>query len=94
MLHRLHEVVQTYGRARDPWHSWIVPVLQRMTLRELGTKSGLDRRTIQRLRNRHSEPRPDTERTLISVAGGWARQQLLAERVTAPRSDVLACRAW
>jgi hypothetical protein len=73
LLRRLDEVMQTYGEVRDPWHSWVVPVLQRMTLRELVTKTGLDRRTIQRLRNRHSEPRPSTERNLVRVAGSWAR---------------------
>jgi 8-oxo-dGTP pyrophosphatase MutT (NUDIX family) len=86
--------MQEYGKAHEPWHIWIVPMLQRMRLRELMEETGLDRRTIQRLRNRRTEPRPVTEKTLIRVVGSWARRQLLAERVTAPRGDELACRAW
>lgn len=94
LLHQLDEVMQEYGKARDPWHSWVVPVLQAMTLRELVEETGLDRRTIQRLRNRHSEPRRGTEERLSRVAGEWARQQLRKEGLAAPRADGLACRAW
>jgi len=73
---------------------WVEPVKVFRNYGNWSVVTGLDRRTIQRLRNRHFEPRPGTEKILIRVAGGWARQQLLAQRVTAPRSDVLACRAW
>lgn len=69
-------------------------MLQRMTLRELMEGTGLDRRTIQRLRNRHSEPRPSSEDPLTRIAGNWARQGLADRNILAPRSDVLACRAW
>jgi hypothetical protein len=94
LLHRLDEVMQTYVEARDSWHCWVVPLLRDMTLRELMEGTGLNRRTIQGLRHRHAEPRPGPEKTLIRAAGSWARRQLLAQRVTALRSDVLACRAW
>lgn len=94
LLHRLDEVMRTYGEAHDPWHSWVVRVLQAMTLRELMAETGLDRRTIQRLRNRHAEPRPSTEKALTRLAGDWAGQQLREHGLASPRSDVLACRAW
>lgn len=94
LLHQLGEVMQEYGKAHDPWHSWVVPVLRAMTLRQLVGETGLDRRTVQRLRNRHSDPRPSTEGALTRAAGDWARQQLVGEGRSVPRSDVLACRAW
>jgi hypothetical protein len=94
LLHHLDDVMQTYGEARDPWHSWIVPVLQRMTLRELVASTGLNRRTLQRLRNGHSHPRRSNEANLTRLAGSWARRQLAREGLESPRSDVLACRAW
>jgi hypothetical protein len=94
LLHRLDEVMKTYGQARDPWHSWVVPVLQAMFLRDLMEQTCLDRRTIQRLRNRHSDPRARTEDALTRAAGDWARERLADQGLPAPRNDVLACQAW
>jgi hypothetical protein len=94
LLHRLDEAMQEYGKARDSWHSWVVPVLRQMTLRHLIEQTGLDRRTIQRLRNRHSDPRPRTEGALTRAAGEWAREHLRGESLWLPRNDALACRAW
>jgi hypothetical protein len=91
--HRLDEVLTEYGKARDPWHSWVVPALQRIPLWWLVEQTGLHRRTIQRLRNRQSEPSPSTEEVLTHVAAAWARHQL-RDATSVPRDDALACRAW
>jgi hypothetical protein len=92
--HRLDEVLTEYGKARDPWHSWVVPALQRIPLWWLAEETGLNRRTIQRLRNFHAEPRPANEDALTEAAGKWARKELVRRDHTAPMSQVLACRAW
>jgi hypothetical protein len=94
LWHRLDEVLTDYGRARDPWHSWVVPALKHIPLWWLAEETGLDRRTIQRLRNLHAEPRPANEDALTEAAGKWAREELRESGSTPPRDDVLACRAW
>jgi hypothetical protein len=91
---RLEGVMIEYGRMHDPWNSFVVPVLQEIALSDLMAESGLDRRTLQRARNRHSRPHRRNEVILTEVAGSWARQQLSAAGATPPRGDVLACRAW
>jgi hypothetical protein len=83
--HRLDEVLTEYGRARDPWHSWVVPALERIPLWWLVEQTGLHRRTIQRLRNRQTEPRPSTEEVLTHVAAAWARAELRSSGVSVPR---------
>lgn len=93
--HRLDEVLTEYGKARDPWHSWIVPALKRIPIWWLVEQTGLDRRTIQRLRNRQAEPRPSTENTVTGAAGSWARAELLSSSdVSVPHDPALACRLW
>ncbi len=54
---RLEDVQAEYGQALDPWRRWVIPVLKEMPLSLLMRETGLDRRTIQRLRNRHARPR-------------------------------------
>lgn len=93
--HRLGDVLQEYATGdMNPWRRWVIPVLQAMPLRELMEASHLDRRTLQRIRNGHSKPRPRNQALLTSVAGHWAKRQLGLVGRTSPRSDVLACRAW
>jgi hypothetical protein len=92
--HRLDDVLTEYGRARDPWYSWVVPALKLIPLRWLVEQTGLDRRTVQRLRNRQAEPRPSTEHALTAAAGSWARTELRSSDVSVPRDPALACRMW
>lgn len=94
LLHQLSDEMQEYGKARDSWHSWVVPVFRAMTLRELVEGTGLDRRSIQRIRNGHSHPHHRNEVTLTWLAGEWVRKQFREHGLAAPRSDVLACRGW
>lgn len=91
---RLDDVMTEYGRAHDPWSTWIAPVLQQIPLRILAAESELDRRTLQRLRNGQSRPHRRNEATLTRLAGAWARAKLESQCLSAPRSDVLACRAF
>lgn len=92
--HDLGEVLTEYGKARDPWHSWVIPTLRGIPLSWLVEQTGLNRRSIQRLRNRQAEPRPSTERALTVAAGKWARAKIRDRALAAPMSDVLACRAY
>ena len=94
ILHKLDEVLTEYGRARDPWHNYVVPTLTLVPLWWLIEQTGLDRRTIQRLRNRQSEPRPATEERLTEAAGKWARDRLREAAIRPRRDDALACREW
>lgn len=91
---RLEDVQAEYGQSFDSWFQWVVPVLKEMPLSLLMRETGLDRRTLQRLRNRHAEPRRTTEKVLTHVAGKWARLNLRESLASTPRDDALACRAW
>jgi hypothetical protein len=91
---RLEDVMLEYGQMLDPWTNYVVPVLRQIPLSVLTAETGLDRRTIQRLRNGHSKPHRPNEVALTRAAGAWARQHLTDQGLTAPRSDLLACRAW
>jgi hypothetical protein len=94
LLHQLDDVIQEYGLSQDPWRSYVVHVLRQIPVSLITSETGLDRRTVQRLRSGRSQPRRRNEAALTRVAGDWARQRLGAEGLAAPRSDVLACRAW
>ena len=92
--HRLGDVLTAYGRALDPWNGVVVPVLKEIPMWWIVAETGLHRRTIQRLRNRQSEPRPTTEDLLTSVAGRWVRERLAQGGIRAPRDSLLACYVW
>jgi hypothetical protein len=94
LWHKLDDVLTDYGRARDPWYSWVVPALKLIPLWWLLEQTGLDRRTIQRLRNRQAEPRPSTEHALTEAAGSWARADLRSSGLSVPHDPPLACRMW
>jgi hypothetical protein len=94
LWHRLDDVLTDYGKARNPWHSWVVPALKRIPLWWLAEETGLDRRTIQRLRNLQAEPRSANEDALTEGAGKWAGSELRDQGQIPPRDPVLACRAW
>ena len=53
----------------------MVPVLEEIPLSVLMAQSGLDRRTLQRLRNGHSRPHRRNEEVLVCIAGSHAREQ-------------------
>ena len=91
---KLDQVVTAYGQALDPWRHFVVPVLQEMPVPLVVEKSGLSRRTIQRLRNGHMRPHRHNEVLLTRIAGRWAKDQLIARGIPTPRLDVIACRAW
>ena len=90
---RLEDVQIEYGQALDSWFRWVVPVLKQMPLSLLMSQSRLDRRTLQRLRNRHARPRRVTERTLARIAGEWARAELRVRGLPGLLDNVLSCRA-
>jgi hypothetical protein len=92
--HQLESVMTGYGWAHDSWRVWVAPILQQIPLTALMNRSGLDRRTLQRLRNGHTRPHRGNELTLTRIAGEWARAALTSSGLKAPRDDVLACRAW
>lgn len=94
LWHRLNEVTTAYAEALDPWKHFVVPVLQEIPARSLVEQTSLSRRTIQRLRNEHMRPHQRNAAALTAAAGSFARTQLKAYGIQAPRSDILACRAW
>ena len=53
---------------RDEWVIVVVPELQQMSLSDLEAQSGLDRRTLQRIRGGQSRPHLSNEEVLRAIA--------------------------
>jgi len=75
----------------DPTHTvWIelvLPVLATMDRREVGMRSGLSRRSIERYLYKGMRPHPKHEVVLTQIAVEWARLRLVECQVKVPRTD-------
>jgi hypothetical protein len=72
---------------RGPWERLVRPVLQDIPASWLAERTGLSKRTIQRLRNGHSRPRKQIERLLTSAAIEFARQESRSRSPSVPPDD-------
>lgn len=88
MLHRIGEALATYGRRLDPWEEYVRPVLHEIPARVLAEVTGLNERSIKRLRNGHARPRSANEARLTEVAVRWAGARLQQAGVQPPRGDL------
>ena len=66
------------------WQELVIPVLTQMNRTHLAQASGLDRRTIQRLLSRRTQPRPHSRRLLAQLAIEHARTELAKQEETVP----------
>jgi hypothetical protein len=91
LVHNEEEIVSMFlPRRFDPWFRLVLPVLRRIPVSSLAQASGLDRRTIQGLRNRRVYPRAKTKEILTKIAARAARIELRQAGISAPRGD-LSC---
>jgi len=91
LIHRLGEFLDAYAEARKgSWERLVRPVLRDIPARWLAERTGLSRRTIQRLRNGYSRPRRDHEGALTVIAVGYSRDRIRERAIEPPQSD-LAC---
>jgi hypothetical protein len=89
LVHKLGQMLDFYADIkRGPWERLVRPVLTDIPAARLQEKTGLSRRTIQRLRNGHSRPRRDHEASLMDAAAEFAREQLQSARQEAPAGDL------
>jgi hypothetical protein len=95
LIHNLGEMLDAYPEARrGSWERLVRPVLQDIPASWLMERTGLSRRTIQRLRNGHSVPRREHEESLTVAAAEFAREQLQRAGQEAPADDLLCVRAY
>jgi hypothetical protein len=70
--HRLPDAADVYTEYPDPrrdeWVTIVVPELREMRLSYLEAQTGLDRRTLQRIRRGESRPHPSNEQVLRAIA--------------------------
>jgi hypothetical protein len=67
LIHNLSKVLEVYADLkRGPWERLVRPVMKAIPARWLEERTGLSRRTIQRLRNGDSRPRKEHERVLMA----------------------------
>ena len=77
LIHKLGEVLDAYADLRrGPWERLVRPVLKDIPARWLEERTGLSRRTIQRLRNGHATPRQAHETILAERAVEFAKARL------------------
>jgi hypothetical protein len=89
LLHDPSLVLEVYpDKRRGLWERLVRPVLQDIPVRWLVEQSGLSRRTIQRLRNGHSLPRPFHENALTRSAADFARDRLTVRGIHTPPNDL------
>jgi len=75
----------------DPWHSLVVSVLKEMPKRVLMETTGISKSEIERLRNGHTSPIPQTRAILTRAAATFARNRLAKP---APRDDLAILAAY
>jgi hypothetical protein len=89
LIHKLGEVLDAYADLRrGPWERLVRPVLKDIPARWLQERTGLSRRTIQRLRNRHSRPQPSHATVLSETAAEFARHRLQQIDAAYPASSL------
>ena len=93
LLGDLTEAVTTYSHPdHDPWRTLVLPVLATIRTQTLVGWTGLDPRTIQRLRKGSIYPHSRTRAILTLVATEHAERKL-REQGHMPPDDLLACLA-
>ncbi len=86
------EVQNEYHDPRhDPWLSLVIPVLKEMPKRVLMETTGISKSEIERLRNGHTSPIPQTRAILTRAAATFARNRLAKP---APRDDLAILAAY
>jgi hypothetical protein len=93
LLHELDVSLSTYMPA-DVWDRVVRPVLQQIPATWLRRKTGMSRRTIQRLRNGHADPRAGNEASLTAAAAAFARGKLEGLGHPSSLSDLAALQAF
>jgi hypothetical protein len=69
LVHTYRDAVFVYGeQGFDSWARRVLPVLRRIPVGLLAELSGLNRRTVQRLRNGGTYPRPKNKEVLTAIA--------------------------
>ena len=80
----------------DAFTSLVLPLVREIPLARLAAETGLNPRTIKRIRAKAVEPSPASRRQLTRAAASYAREQL--ERLNAAgkrvRDDLAACGAY
>jgi hypothetical protein len=95
LTHDLSKVLEVYGEfRRDSWERLVQPVLKEIPASKLQERTGLSRRSIQRLRNGHSRPTRDHEAALTAAAANFARRRLEEAGQEAPRQELLSLQAY
>ncbi len=89
LVHKLGEVLDAYvDLRRGSWERLVRPVLQDIPAQWLAERTGLSTRTIQRLRNGHSRPRPSHESSLTKAAVEAAKVGLKHAGLEPPSSPL------
>jgi len=92
MHHAWEDVRSEYHDPRhDPWHTVVVSVLKETPVTLLMEETGLDRRTVQRLRNGYTLPTTEHRALLTHAAATYARDRLPKP---APREDLAVLTAY
>jgi hypothetical protein len=95
LIHNLSKILDVYADfRRGPWERLVRPVLKDIPARWLEERTGLSRRTIQRLRNGHATPHARHRDALSRAAGTWARHSLRAAGTPLPASGFAALGAY
>lgn len=74
LIHDPDDVITEYCHKEHFFARRIVPELRRMPIRELMERSGLDRRTLQRIRAGKSMPSPQNRQKLTEIVERWLRE--------------------
>jgi len=72
----LDDVLATYDRGRDAWVELVCPVITDLPTAVLVERSGLDARTIQRIRARKTTPHPRNQAALALIASDLVGERL------------------
>ena len=83
LVHEWSEVQEIYADPqRDPWLTYIIPILKAVPSAVLARESGLTTRAIKSLRNKHSRPRRKHRATLERIAVEHARRLVADPTIT------------
>ncbi len=75
MIHDPDAVLTEYRKENSFFETQIVPVLRRIAVKKLAEHSGLDRRTLQRIRVHKTSPSPQNRQKLISIVERWLHRE-------------------
>lgn len=95
LIHDPDEVYTEYpDSAHDPWRTLVLPVLKRMTRKEIVRLTGLCETQVQAVRNGRARPHDRNREALVHAAGQFARRQLQGLGIEPPMGDVYVCAAY